>query len=103
MRPGGFIIFDSSVIPEPPEFDPSITSVGVPCTEIARDLGKVMVKNVVALGAMQAATDLFPKESFLATLSQALQDQCALLALNEEAFAWGARAYAEAKSSTGAA
>jgi 2-oxoisovalerate ferredoxin oxidoreductase beta subunit len=47
---------------------------------------------------MQAATNLFPKESFLATLRQALQDRCALLELNEEAFAWGEKAYREAIS-----
>jgi 2-oxoisovalerate ferredoxin oxidoreductase beta subunit len=70
--------------------------VGVPCAQIATDLGKVMVKNVVALGAMQAATNLFPKDSFLTTIRQALEDQCALLELNEEAFAWGGKAYEEA-------
>ncbi len=70
--------------------------IGVPCTEIATDLGKALVKNVVALGALQAATELFPKESFLATMRQALQDRCALLELNEEAFARGGKAYQEA-------
>ena len=45
---------------------------------------------------MQAATNLFPKDSFLNTIRQALQDNCALLTLNEEAFAWGEKAYAEA-------
>ncbi len=60
-----------------------------------------MVKNVVALGAMQAATNLFPKESFLATMRQALKDDCAMLALNEEAFAWGVRAYEQSTSASG--
>jgi Pyruvate/2-oxoacid:ferredoxin oxidoreductase gamma subunit len=101
VQPAGTIIYDSSVIPDPPELDPSIKMVGVPCTRIATDLGKTMVKNVVALGAMQAATNLFPKESLLATLRQALQDRCALLAVNEEAFAWGAKAYEEATNGTG--
>ena len=58
-----------------------------------------MVKNVVALGARQAATDLFPKASFLATMRQALQHNCALLELNEQAFAWGEKAYQEAVGS----
>ncbi len=93
VRPGGIVIYDRSVIPSPPELDPSIKMVGVPCTQIAQDLGKKMVKNVVALGAMQAATQLFPTESFLATMRQALQHDCAMLALNEEAFAWGVRAF----------
>jgi 2-oxoisovalerate ferredoxin oxidoreductase beta subunit len=98
VRPGGIVIYDSSVIPSPPELDPSLTMVGVPCARIAMDLGKAMVKNVVALGAMQAATNLFPKESFLNTMRQALQHDCALLTLNEEAFAWGEKAYQDATS-----
>jgi 2-oxoisovalerate ferredoxin oxidoreductase beta subunit len=102
VRPGGIIIYDSSVIPNPPELDPSVQMVGIPCAQIAKELGKVMVKNVVALGALQAATNLFPRDSFLATIRDALRDQCALLALNEEAFAWGGKAYEEATDGTGA-
>ncbi|USN99820.1 MAG: 2-oxoacid:acceptor oxidoreductase family protein [Phycisphaeraceae bacterium] len=89
VRKGGTIVYDSSVIDKTPELDKSIRLVGVPCTEIAQELGKRMVKNVVALGAMQAATDLFPAESFLATLRQALKANCSVLDLNEEAFARG--------------
>jgi 2-oxoisovalerate ferredoxin oxidoreductase beta subunit len=91
VQPGGIIVYDSSVIPKPPRLDPSVRMIGVPCAQIAADLGKPLVKNVVALGALQAATGLFPKESFLTTMRQALKHQCALLALNEEAFAWGVK------------
>ena len=52
-----------------------------------------MVKNVVALGAFQAATRLFPPQSFLLTLEKALKDKCAMLELNEEAFRRGAEAF----------
>jgi 2-oxoisovalerate ferredoxin oxidoreductase beta subunit len=102
VQPGGIIIYDNSVVPSPPELDPNVHVVGVPCAQIAKQLGKVMVKNVVALGAMQAATNLFPRESFLATIRDALQKQSALLALNEEAFACGGTAYEEATNGTGA-
>jgi 2-oxoisovalerate ferredoxin oxidoreductase beta subunit len=95
VRPGGTVIYDNSVITKLPKLDNGVRLVGVPCAQIATDLGKTMVKNVVALGALQAATQLFPKESFLSTLRQALKERCALLAINEEAFAWGARAYEE--------
>ncbi|UCF20908.1 MAG: 2-oxoacid:acceptor oxidoreductase family protein [Gemmatimonadota bacterium] len=101
VRPGGVVIYDSSVIIDPPKLDPNLRVIGIPCARIATDLGKTMVKNVVALGAMQAATNLFPKESFLATMRQALKDQCAMLALNEEAFAWGGKAYEKEMSTTG--
>jgi 2-oxoisovalerate ferredoxin oxidoreductase beta subunit len=98
VQEGGIVIYDSSVIPEPPTLDERITMAGIPCTEIARDLGKRMVKNVVALGALQAATQLFPRESFLLTLQKALKDKCALLELNEEAFDRGAAAFGEVAS-----
>jgi 2-oxoisovalerate ferredoxin oxidoreductase beta subunit len=88
---GGTVIYDSSVIREAPVFGPGVRVHGVPFTEIAADLGKVVVKNVVALGALQAATDLFPRETFLTAIRQALKEKCAMIPLNEEAFNWGVR------------
>jgi 2-oxoglutarate ferredoxin oxidoreductase subunit gamma len=72
--------------------------VGVPFTRIAVDLGTPKVKNIVALGAFQAATRLAPAESFRAAIGEALKSQCALLPLNEQALALGARALDEAES-----
>jgi Pyruvate/2-oxoacid:ferredoxin oxidoreductase gamma subunit len=72
--------------------DPSITVVGVPFTEIAAGLGKLVVKNIVALGALQAATNLFPKETFMAAVKQALKEKASLLPLNEKAFQAGIEA-----------
>jgi 2-oxoisovalerate ferredoxin oxidoreductase beta subunit len=89
VRKGGYIIYDCSVVTDAPEFDPSIKVFPVPFTGIATDLGKAVVKNIVALGALQAATNLFPKETMLAAIRVALKDKCALIPLNEEAFAWG--------------
>ena len=89
VRKGGTIIYDSSVVTEPPVLDPSIRMVPVPFTGIATDLGKAVVKNIVALGALQAATNIFPKDTFLTAIRVALKDKCALIPLNEEAFAWG--------------
>jgi 2-oxoisovalerate ferredoxin oxidoreductase beta subunit len=93
---GGVIVYDSSVIHELPALRPGVRTVGVPFTRIAADLGKVIVKNIVALGAVQEATRLFPKETFLNAVRQALAEKCALIPLNEEAFAWGVKAAAEA-------
>jgi 2-oxoisovalerate ferredoxin oxidoreductase beta subunit len=88
---GGTIVYDSSVIPDPPKPSPGVRMVGVPATQVARDLGKQMVKNIVALGALQATTRLFPEETFLTAVRQALRDKCALIPLNEQAFAWGVK------------
>jgi len=93
VQSGGTIIYDSTVILEPPKLDPSIKVYGVPFTEIAIDLGRQLVKNIVALGALQAATQLFPKDTFLTAIRQALKDKCAMIPINEEAFNWGIKSF----------
>lgn len=87
---GGTIIYDSGIITNPPKFD-GVNMVGVPFAEIANDLGKVIVKNIVALGALQASTNLFPPETFLTSIRMALKEKCALIPLNEQAFEWGVK------------
>ena len=59
---------------------------------IATELGRPVVKNVVALGAVQAATEIFPEETLLTAIRQALKSKCAMIPLNEEAFARGSQA-----------
>ena len=100
VKKGGYIIYDSSVAKDVKPADPSVTVVGVPFTEIAAGLGKLVVKNIVALGALQAATNLFPKETFIAAIKEALKEKAALIPLNEQAFQAGmdaAQAFLAAK------
>jgi 2-oxoisovalerate ferredoxin oxidoreductase beta subunit len=92
VAPGGTVIYDRSVVTEPPELDGRVQVRGIPASEIARDLGEPKVKNVVALGALQAATHLFPEETFRAAIRQALRDKPGLVDLNERAFARGVEA-----------
>ncbi len=89
---GGTIVYDSSVIADVPALPEGVKVVGVPMTLIASELGRPVVKNVVALGALQAATGMFPEETFLTAIRQALKSKCAMIPLNEEAFARGGRA-----------
>ena len=98
---GGTVVYDSSVIADPVDLGPDVRMFGVPFSEIARDLGSLKVKNIVALGALQAATELFPAESFLFTLRDVLKDKTALLPLNEDAFARGQRHVLETIAETG--
>jgi 2-oxoisovalerate ferredoxin oxidoreductase beta subunit len=88
---GGVAIYDSSVIKAVPSLRPGVRAIGVPFAQVAADLGKIIVKNIVALGALQEATGLFPKETFLAAIRQALSHKCALIPLNEQAFEWGVK------------
>lgn len=89
VLPGGLVLYDSSVISDLPELPEKVRCIGVPFAETAQQLGMVMVKNIVALGALSAAANLFPEESFLTALREKLQANCALIPLNEEAFRWG--------------
>jgi 2-oxoisovalerate ferredoxin oxidoreductase beta subunit len=93
--PGGAVLYDSSVVAEPPALGSGVAVHGVPFTEIAAGLGKIVVKNVVALGALQAATGIFPADTFLTAIRQALKDKSALIPVNEEAFARGVEAVRE--------
>jgi len=93
VAPNGIILYDNSVIRDHQNYNHGVKMYGVPFTKIAKDLGKTMVKNIVALGAMNEATNLFPKETLLTAIRQALRDKCALIPLNEEAFDWGIWAF----------
>jgi len=98
VQAGGTIIYDSTVIADVVTgLPPGVKAYGVPFTGIAKDLGKVVVKNVVALGALQEATGIFPKETFLTAIRGALKEKCAMIPLNEEAFEWGAKKVRELK------
>jgi 2-oxoisovalerate ferredoxin oxidoreductase beta subunit len=94
VRAGGTIVYDSSVIPEPPAAAAGVRVHGVPLTAIAAALGNPVVKNIAALGALCAATELFPAETFLAAIRQMLKGKGAMVPLNEQAFERGARAIA---------
>jgi 2-oxoisovalerate ferredoxin oxidoreductase beta subunit len=90
VRRDGVVVFDSSVVLNP-QIPAAVRCVGVPCSRIAMELGHPVVKNVVALGALQAATGLLREEALLAALRAALRKKGALAAINEEAFRRGVR------------
>jgi 2-oxoisovalerate ferredoxin oxidoreductase beta subunit len=87
---GGMILYDSSVAAALPP-DCMIRHVPVPATTIAKALGAPVVKNTVMLGALAAATRLFPERAFLDAIREALRRKPAMVALNEAAFREGAR------------
>jgi 2-oxoisovalerate ferredoxin oxidoreductase beta subunit len=89
VLPGGVIVYDSSVVADPPAAPPGVRALGIPCSEAAKDLGKVVVKNIVALGALHEATRLFPAETYLTAIRAALKDKRGLVSVNEEAFSRG--------------
>jgi len=94
---GGIVIYDRSVAADPPP-RAGVRAVPVPASAIAAGLGRMMVKNVVMLGALAAAADLFPEETFMMALRQALRNKPELVEINQNAFAEGARAARAAKA-----
>ncbi len=99
VQPNGIIVYDSSVISEIPDLDPSIKLYGIPFAEIAaKNLGKLMVKNIVALGAFQAATQMFPEETFLYAIEEMLTEKGKqdYLEINRKAFKAGIEAFNKA-------
>jgi 2-oxoisovalerate ferredoxin oxidoreductase beta subunit len=90
---GGLILFDSTVIAETPALPANRSVIGLPFTQLAADVGQPMVKNIVALGALQAARGLLPADRILATMRQVLKNRPSLLPIDEAAFAAGQRAY----------
>jgi 2-oxoisovalerate ferredoxin oxidoreductase beta subunit len=96
VRPGGMVVYDSSVIAAQPDWFPAgAKAVPVPFASVAKDLGSPLVKNVVALGALQGATRVFPEDTFLTAICAALKQKCAMIPINEEAFRVGAKLAAE--------
>jgi len=86
---GGVILHDSTVVTAPGKLPKNCRILALPLTKIATDLGRPMVKNVVALGALHEALGLLPDDSVITTLHQVLKDKPSLLPLNEAAFAAG--------------
>lgn len=96
VREGGLVLYDSSVVNVVPSgFARGVNLVGVPLASTAQELGAPVVKNVVALGALQGLTNVFPPESILTALRSALSKRASLIPLNEQAFERGAQLVAK--------
>jgi Pyruvate/2-oxoacid:ferredoxin oxidoreductase gamma subunit len=95
VRPGGIVIYDSTAIAKPPTVADGVRVHAVPMTAIAQKLGTVVVKSVVALGALQAATELLDERTFLGELDRSLKHKKALIPVNQEAFRAGMSAVRE--------
>lgn len=83
------VVDTSSVGVDWSEFENPDRIEGLPLTEVAREVGKKIVANVVALGALNASEEIVEPESLLAAVRQRVPEQ--FLALNEEALAAGER------------
>jgi len=92
VAPGGTLVYDSTVVTEVPPVAEGVRCFGVPFTEIALELGKPILKNVVSLGALQAATRIFPEETFLTAFERGLKPDPKIQEINRQAFRQGVQA-----------
>jgi 2-oxoglutarate ferredoxin oxidoreductase subunit gamma len=90
VKPGGILIWESSIIKQPPERK-DIKTFALPAIKVAaEELKNVKVMNMVVLGALIKINGVVKKESLLQALKEALPKRYHnLLPLNEQAIAAG--------------
>ena len=64
LKPGGLLLVDADLVKEAP----STGTVALPFTRIARDLGRAMAANIVALGALAQLTGAVSLQSLSAAV-----------------------------------
>ncbi len=93
-RPGGLLLYDSGLV-EPDPDDLTLVRCGLPFTQAATDeLGKKVVTNIVAVGALVAVSRILPAEGVLQSVLNRVPAR--FKELNEQAFRLGLRLGAEA-------
>lgn len=85
-KPGGVVLYDQELVAAQPL--EGVRLVGLPFTELAEtELGKVVVANIVALGALLKVTGLVPADQLREALGRRLPQR--FLELNLKALALG--------------
>ena len=90
VKEGGVLVYNSSLITSPARRT-DIRYVAAPASDIAAELGSVKMANVVALGALVAATGVLPLEALAKALREHLpESKRQLLEPNVQALRRGA-------------
>jgi 2-oxoglutarate ferredoxin oxidoreductase subunit gamma len=93
-KPGGLLVYDSGLV-EPDPADESLVRCGLPFTQAATDeLGKVVVTNIVAVGALVAVSGVLPVDAVREAVVNRVPPR--FRELNEQAYDLGLRLGAEA-------
>jgi 2-oxoisovalerate ferredoxin oxidoreductase beta subunit len=83
VKPGGLIIYDSSLIDIKPERD-DVTVLPLPATKLADELGNTRVANMVTVGAFLELTGLLDKQAVVQAMPVFISRE-RLIPLNEKA------------------
>jgi len=92
VKAGGLIVFDSSLISEPPHAGQA-ECLGIPASQMASELGEPKVANLIMLGALVGRIPLFIAAAIHHAIDELIQDE-RLRRLNRKALALG-RTYPE--------
>lgn len=88
--PGGLLVINSSLCDKPPTRT-DLTTISLPATDLASELGEIRVANMVALGALLEAKPIVRVDSVVDALRKALPaHRQNLIPLNQKALALGA-------------
>lgn len=68
IKPGGVLVINTSMVDRPP-LRSDITVVAIPCNEIAEELGNIRLANMVAVGALMAASSVLSISDIEAALN----------------------------------
>lgn len=97
LHPGGVIVVNSSLVPETRTFRDDIKVVKVPANDIAKETNNPKGLNIIMLGALAAATDVFDKEYLKNSVDRYFADKGKVNPKNAVSFEGGA-SYVEAHS-----
>jgi len=91
VKKGGLIIYNSSLIKNPPNIDDSITVKSVPVDNLSIELGSPKSSNMIAIGAYLGIKNILSAEQTAASLSDVLSQRYhKTIPLNSEAIRRGA-------------
>ena len=89
VRPGGAILVNTSLAPDPIERD-DVTIVGIAANELAQELGNERVANSIMLGAFVASAGVVDLRSVADVVAQQLSKRPELVDINLKALQKGA-------------
>lgn len=92
LKPGGVLLINSSVVSEDRTYRDDIKVIKVPATEIANECKNARGTNIVMLGAMAAASELFDLEHTRAGVQNYFAKKGKNNPKNDECFDKGAKA-----------
>jgi len=91
VKPGGVILFNSSLIEEPPKRN-DVTNLCIPLNQIADELGQPRSLNIVSLGSFIERTKILSHDSLRKSIEEAFNKKVEFIDVNKKAYDLGINA-----------